>query len=66
MTRDELVKKLRDLKREELLIHSENGYRNSSDFHSEADEALIEYIGDSEVGDLFESLERWYGCYRLD
>jgi hypothetical protein len=72
MTRDELIVKLQDLKRKQLSRHSVSGYSNTEDIDAEhlaADEALIEFIGDEEIGDLFESLERypedslgWYDC----
>ena len=51
MTRDELIAVLRAC------------LRNNSDpevAHSDADEALIEFIGDAEITRLYEQIEKWY------
>lgn len=50
MTRDELLKILRD---NENTQDPEAG-------HSEADEALIKYINDSEITEAYNKLIKWY------
>ncbi len=52
MTKKELISKLLEI-----------AERNGSDYevvHSEADDALLEYINDTEVTKTFEELGKWY------
>lgn len=52
MTREELLKKLR-----ELQTLSEDDEEIA---HADADYALLEYIGDAEVSAAFSKIKRWY------
>lgn len=50
MTKDELLKKLEDL-------------RASNDpevAHYEADQALLEYIGDDDIEKTYDKIKKWY------
>jgi hypothetical protein len=49
MTRDELI---------ELLKSCQSGDEEAN--HSRVDRALLEYINDSEITELFESMSKWY------
>ncbi len=62
ISRDELLEKL-----EKLNINSQiyevKPFMIEGDperWHEEADKLLLEYIGDSEITDLFEKIEKWY------
>ena len=52
MTKDELIKCLKDIK---------NGKsRDVEDNHGRADDLLLAYIDDEEVTDVYESILKWY------
>lgn len=51
MTKKALLEKLRELAREGDTEHA----------HREADLALIEFIGDIEIAQAFDDMEKWYG-----
>jgi len=50
MTNDELLNKLRE--------YDDNDDHDAG--HREADEALLEYIGDDDITDAFYNITRWY------
>lgn len=50
MTKDELLKKLRELQ----------GDQDQEGAHWDADQALISFIGDPEIVDAFEKIGKWY------
>ncbi len=50
MTKEELIERLKTIQE----------YNNPEVAHYEADQALLEFIGDEEIKKLFNSLERWY------
>lgn len=55
----ELLKsKLRDIVRRQ---ENEDPDSDPEIDHATADELLLEYINDSEVSELFESIHKWYG-----
>ena len=54
MSKEELIKKLRELAR-----RSNNG-GDPEVIHPEADELLIEYIGDEKVKKAFDRIKKWY------
>jgi hypothetical protein len=52
MTKEELIerlKKLRELSDEDTEVA-----------HCDADDALIEYIGDEEIAEAFDNIHKWY------
>lgn len=51
MTKQELIEKLKLLSIDQ---------EDPSEEHEKADELLLEYIGDKQVRDAFEAIERWY------
>ena len=54
MTRDELLAKLRAL-------GADDGPESDTERnHAEADSALLEHIGDQEITDAFDEIEKWY------
>jgi hypothetical protein len=62
MDKEELVKKLKELK--ELKIKSNLfGLQDEHDTekaHIEADKLLIEYINDKDIKDAFDGIHKWY------
>ncbi len=56
MTREELLAKLREMREGQ----GPGQYRDVEADHFVADGLLLEYIGDEEVTDAFDSIEKWY------
>lgn len=51
ITKEELLQRLREL------LTSDD----TEAAHSEADQLLIDYIGDKDIAKAFDKLEKWYG-----
>ena len=65
MTRDELLATLRNLYERQKRYNTDNRseserYEDAEAWHERADQALLEYINDSEVSEAYSVLERWY------
>lgn len=56
MDRSELLEKLRQLQNGTLRL----GERDPEIQHSQADDLLLEFIGDEEVSAVYEAIPRWY------
>ena len=54
MTKQQLIEKLK-----EMHIDDQD-YRDCEADHAKADGLLLEYIGDPEVSEAFEKIEKWY------
>ena len=54
MTRDDLLKKLKEIE-----FYGRKS-RDREQHHVWADEALLEYINDTEVTKAFDSIQKWY------
>lgn len=48
MTKEELIKKLRNVD------------ENTEEGHAEADNLLIEYINDKEIAEAYDAIHKWY------
>lgn len=58
---EELIEKLKKIKeRQDRHIEQGGIYGDFDDDHIEADELLLEYIADTEVKEIFDSIEKWY------
>lgn len=53
MTTDEAIKRLREL-------HEKNGDEASEGAHIEADNILLDLIGDDELREAFKAIRKWY------
>lgn len=63
MTKTELLKKLQEIRaRQDAPRECWGGPAVTvlADDHVEADALLIEFIGDAEVSDAFDAIEKWY------
>ena len=56
MTKIELLKKLKEL--EKLSLHDDPNAPEEA--HHMADKALLEFIGDEEISQVFASIYKWY------
>ena len=54
-TKDELIVKLK-----EIFDRAEAGESDAERDHGDADDALLEYIGDHRVKALYDGIEKWY------
>lgn len=52
MTRDQLLKKLIDIK--------QNTHGDLENDHADADNAILQYINDPEIEKAFDAIDKWY------